>query len=104
MKNLYLMTVSCLLLSACAQPGVFTGTKLPKTKKADVYQSASEVKRHYHVIGRLVEHKYADDIMPKQWAFDAKLAGGDAVIVIGTDSTITGKPNRITGDVIKYDQ
>ena len=103
MKNLYTVAAFCLLLSACAQPGVYIGTKMPRTKKVDVYHSAAEVKRHYHVIGRLVERNYADDIMVKQAAFDAKQQGGDAVIIIGVDASITGHPDRVTADVLKYD-
>lgn len=103
MKNLYAISLLSLLLSACAQPGVYIGTKMPRTKKVDVYHSAAEVKRHYHVIGRLVERNYTDDIMVKQVAFDAKRQGGDAVIIIGVDASITGHPNRVTADVIKYE-
>ena len=103
MKNLYIIISLSLLLIACAQPGVYSGAKFPKTKKVDVYHSAAEIHRHYHVIGRLVQHKYADDIMIKQMAFDAKKVGGDAVIIIGVDASITGHPNRVTADVLKYD-
>src|SRR5579863_919928 len=101
MKNLYTIAFSCLLLPACAQPGVYVGTRMPKTKTVDVYYSAAEVKRHYHIIGRLTERNYADDIMVKQVAFDAKRKGGDAVIIIGIDASITGHPNRVTADVLK---
>jgi len=103
MKNLYVIAIFSLLLSACAQPGVYVGTMMPKTKTVDVYHSAVEVKRHYNVLGRLVERNYADDIMVKQVAFDAKRVGGDAVIIIGIDASITGHPNRVTADVLKYD-
>jgi len=103
MKNLCTISCLCLLLSACAQPGVYIGTKFPKTKKVDVFHSATEVKRHYHVIGRLIERNYNDDLMVKQVAFDAKIQGGDAVIIIGVDASITGHPDRITADVLKYD-
>jgi len=103
MKNLCALISLCLLLSACAQPGVYIGTKLPKTKTVDVYHSAAEVKRHYHVIGRLVERNYADDIMVKLVAFDAKKQGGDAVVIIGVDASITGHPDRVTADVLKYE-
>src|ERR1700757_162986 len=100
MKNLYAIAFSCLLLSACAQPGVYVGAKMPRTKKVDVFHSAAEVKRHYHIIGRLTERNYADDIMVKQVAFDAKRQGGDAVIIIGVDTSITGHPDRVTADVL----
>lgn len=103
MKNLYIIIVSCLLLSACAQPGVYVGTHLPRTKKVDVFHSTAEVKRHYHVIGHLVERNYNDDIMVKQVAFDAKKVGGDAVIIIGVDASVTGHADRVAADVLKYD-
>jgi hypothetical protein len=103
MKNLYAIAAFCLLLSACAQPGVYVGTQLPRTKKVDVFHSATEVKRHYRVIGRLVERNYSDDIMVKQVAFDAKKVGGDAVIIIGVDASVTGRADRVSADVLKYD-
>jgi hypothetical protein len=102
-KNLSVIIGFCLLLSACGQPGVYIGAKLPRTKKVDVYHSASEVKRHYRIIGRLIERNYTDDLMVKQVAFDAKRQGGDAVIIIGVDASITGHPDRVTADVLKYD-
>lgn len=104
MKNLYAITVFCLFLAACAQPGVYVGTHLPRTKKVDVFHSAAEVKKHYRVIGHLVERNYNDDIIVKQVAFDAKKVGGDAVIIIGIDASITtGHPDRVAADVLKYD-
>src|SRR3569833_493166 len=101
MKNIYALVVFCLLVSACAQPGVYIGTKIPRTKTVEVFHSAAEVHRHYHVIGRLVEHNYADNIIVKQMAFDAKKVGGDAVIITGVDASITGRSDRVSGDVIK---
>jgi hypothetical protein len=103
MKSFYAIVAFCLLLSACGQPGVYVGARMLRTKKVDVFHSAAEVKRHYHVLGRLVERNYADDIMVKQVAFDAKKVGGDAVIIIGVDASITGHPDRVTADVLKYD-
>jgi len=103
MKNLYVIAIFSLLLSACAQPGVYVGTHMPRTKKVEVFHSAGEVKRHYHVIGRLVERNYNDDLMVKQVAFDAKKVGGDAVIIIGVDASITGRADRVSADVIKYE-
>ena len=103
MKNLCAILIICFLLSACAQPGVYVGSKLPRTKKVDVYHSAAEIKRHYHVIGRLVERNYSDNIMVQQVAFDAKKVGGDAVIIIGVDASITGRADRVTADVLKYE-
>ncbi|HWD89968.1 MAG TPA: hypothetical protein VG367_17695 [Mucilaginibacter sp.] len=103
MKHIYAIAAFSLLLSACAQPGVYVGSKLPRTKKVEVYHSAAEVKRHYHIIGRLVERNYSDNIMVQQVAFDAKKVGGDAVIIIGVDASITGRADRVTADVLKYD-
>ena len=105
MKNLYkILIIPCLLLSACIQPGKYIGTKYPKTKKVDVYHSATEIKGHYHVIGRLVNGKYPDKQIEQVMVADSKRAGGDGVIIVGVDSTITGKPNRVVAEVIKYDK
>jgi len=93
----------CLLLTACVQPGKYIGAKYPKTKTVDIYHSAAEIKRHYKVIGRLVNGKYPDKEIEHVMVSDAKRAGGDAVILLGVDSTITGKPNRVVAEVIKYD-
>ena len=102
----YCITIAglSLLLSACVQPGKFTGTKYPKTKTVDVYHSAAEIKGHYHVIGRLVNGKYPEKEIDQVMVADAKRAGGDGVIMLGVDSTITGKPNRMVAEVIKYDK
>ncbi|MFB9843427.1 hypothetical protein [Mucilaginibacter ginsenosidivorans] len=103
MKNLYLLTIMlCLLLAACVQPGKYIGAKYPKTKTVDVYHYATEVKRYYKVIGRLVNRKYLDKEIEHVMVMDAKRIGGDAVILLGVDSTVTGKPNRVAADVLKY--
>lgn len=103
MKNLYLLIIACLLLTACVQPGKYVGAKYPKTKTVDVYHSAAEVKRHYKVIGKLTNRKYLDKENDHVMMMDAKRAGGDAVIILGVDSTITGKPNRMVAEVVKYE-
>lgn len=105
MKTLYhSLIILCLLLSACIQPGKYTGTKYPKTKAVDVYHSAAEIKGHYHVIGRLVNSKFPEKQVEQVMVADSKRAGGDGVIILGVDSTITGKPNRVVAEVIKYDK
>jgi hypothetical protein len=104
MKNFILtLTILCLLLAACVQPGKYIGAKFPKTKTVDVYHSAAEVKWHYKVIGKLTNRKYLDKENDHVMMMDAKRAGGDAVIILGVDSTITGKPNRMVAEVVKYE-
>ena len=104
MKNYHLILVSfCLLLSSCAQPIVYTGPKLTKTTTVDVFYSVSEVKKHYTVMGRLISHKYADDIVKHELIKFAKTIGADAIVIIGVDKTITGKPNRVVADALKYE-
>lgn len=100
-KSIFLLII---LLTSCIQPGKYTGTKFPKTKTVEVFHSAAEVKRPYKVIGHLVNRKYLDKENEHVMMMDAKRAGGDAVILLGVDSTITGKPNRVAADVIKYGQ
>jgi hypothetical protein len=41
--------------------------------------------------------------MVKLVAFDAEKVGGDAVIIIGVDASITGRADRVTADVLKYE-
>ena len=104
MKSLSLIIVAGLLLTACIQPGKYTGTKYPKTKTVEVYHSASEIKRKYHVIGELVNANMADKDKAKVMTADAKRVGGDGVI-IAVDSMATGKskPKHTVAQVIKYD-
>ena len=103
-KYFFIAVCFWMLLISCSQPSIYTGIKYPKTKSVDIFYSASEVKRPYKVMGRIIAHKYSREILRQNLAHDARRAGADAVIIIGDDSSVTGKPNRITADAIKYDR
>lgn len=85
-----------MLLSACSQPVVYNGDRLPKTKMTEVYYSASEVKRPYKVIGHIKAHKYADNIVKRDLIYFGKSVGADAVIVTGGDN------KYVNADAIKF--
>ncbi|MDB5136158.1 MAG: hypothetical protein JWP37_2761 [Mucilaginibacter sp.] len=104
MKNYRLVFISlCLLLYSCAQPIIYTGQKLPPTKSVDVFYTGETITRHYKVIGHMISHHYADDIVKKELMRYAKSIGADAVIIIGVDTSVTGKPNRVAADALKYE-
>jgi hypothetical protein len=86
-----------LLLSACSQPMVYNGDRLPKTKVAEVYYSAAEVKKPFKVIGHIKAHKYADNIVKRDLVYFGQSVGADAVIVTGGDS------KYVNADAIKFD-
>jgi hypothetical protein len=49
-----------------------------------------------------VNGKFPEKQVEQVMVADSKRAGGDGVIILGVDSTITGKPNRVVAEVIKY--
>lgn len=53
-------------------------------------------------MGRIIGHKYADDIVKTEMMKYAKSIGADGVIILGVDKTVTGKPNRVIAEAIKY--
>lgn len=106
MKSINHSLFACLLmlLSSCAQPMVYNGSKLPKTKSADIFYSVNEVKKPYKVMGQIIAHKYSPSIVKEEMVRFAKQIGADAVVILGTDTATTGKPNRIAAEALKYDK
>jgi hypothetical protein len=103
MRTYHFLIISvCLLSSSCAQPMMYNGEKRPRTSTVEVYSSANEIKRPYKVMGRIIGHKYADDIVKTEMMKYAKSIGADGVIILGVDKTVTGKPNRVIAEAIKY--
>jgi hypothetical protein len=106
MKIINYFTFLCLLslLSSCAQPMIYNGSKLPKTTSAEIFYSVSEVKKPYKVMGRIIAHKYSASIVKVDMLRFAKQIGADAIVIFGTDTVTTGKPNRIAAEALKYDK
>lgn len=99
----YLIAITLLFfLSSCAMPIVYSGYTLPQTNSVEVFYSAGEVHKDYKVMGRMVSHDYGKEIVKKEFEKYAKKIGADAVIIIGVDKSINGKPNRIVADAVKY--
>jgi len=95
-RNLLVAVAFFVLLSACSQPMVYNGEKLPKTKMVEVYYSANEIKRPYKVIGHIKAHKYSDNIVKKNLTYFGKSVGADAVIVLSNDGKF------VDADAIKF--
>lgn len=100
-RSLIIITLS-LFLSSCAMPIVYSGYTLPQTNSVEVFYSTGEVHKDYKVMGRMISHDYGKEIVKKEFEKYAKKIGADAVIIIGVDKSITGKPNRIVADAVKY--
>ena len=83
----FILIVLSFMVASCTIAPQYSGTKYKRTSHVDVYNSFTEVKHDYTVIGHLTSHKYADKITQRNLVSWAERVGADAIILTGLDLT-----------------